>query len=68
LQTNKPVYPGAFVPVGEPLTDDDLIAALRDQQVQHVIEAIKAPTNNAEKIDAHFREGKCARLWVAAYA
>jgi hypothetical protein len=55
------------VPIGEPLPERAFASTFRAQQVQHVIEEIKAPTSSAEKIDAHFQEGKFARLWVAAY-
>jgi len=61
LQPSKPVYPGAFLPVGEPLSETELTAALRAQQINQVIAEIKAPTT-VEKIDQHFKHGRFARL------
>lgn len=67
MQPSNVIFPAGFVPVGEPVPRNDQIAELRARQIDHVIEEIKAPTN-VEKIDRHFKEGKFARLWVAAYA
>ena len=62
MQPNKPVYPAGFVPVGEPLSDSDAAATFRAQQINHVLQQIKAPITKAEKIDHHFKHGRFARL------